>query len=53
MFDNTTIIVFVFAERGIFALIVNDTDAALDWANEAYSQIRENTIPITASSVTG
>ncbi|AEH39299.1 helix-turn-helix transcriptional regulator [Halopiger xanaduensis] len=51
--DNMTAIVVVFAERGIFGLIINDTDSALDWANEVYAQIRENAIPITASEEVG
>lgn len=39
--------IIVFEKRGICGLLVNDTDAALEWAADQYNRVKRNADPMT------
>jgi len=45
MIDKSLAIAVVFEERGIRGVVVNDTDAALDWADALYECVRRDATP--------
>lgn len=40
--DHDHVGVLVFGESGVRGILVNDTDAALGWAEEQYEQVKQN-----------
>ena len=44
--DEDQVGLFVFTDHGVSGLLVNDTDAALAWANEQYERVKEDARPI-------
>ncbi|MFC7115223.1 hypothetical protein ACFQH2_10055 [Natronoarchaeum sp. GCM10025703] len=37
----------VYTDQGINGLIINESDAAVEWATEQYEQVRERATPVT------
>lgn len=47
--DNDQAGIIVYADKGIQGILINNTNDALDWANEQYNHIQSNAEPIDAS----
>lgn len=46
IFDDDCVVVIAFTEQGIAGLLVNDTDDALNWAEEQYERVKQKADPI-------
>jgi len=44
--DHDHVGVLVFGESGVRGILVNDTDAALRWAEDQYEQVKQNADPV-------
>ncbi|MFB6186665.1 MAG: hypothetical protein ABEI86_07355 [Halobacteriaceae archaeon] len=44
--DHDHVGVLVFGENGLRGILVNDTDAALRWAEEQYEQVKQTADPV-------
>lgn len=44
--DDDHVGLIVYADQGVQGVLINDTDAAIEWATEQYDRIQENADPI-------
>lgn len=44
--DNSHAGLIVYTDHGIKGLIINESDAAVEWATEQYEEVRENATPV-------